>query len=135
MNLILEKLMSEKIFSISSERTVLDGAEEMAQREVGSLLVDQKGVYVGMITEGDIIRKVVARGMDPATVSVGAVMGIPVTIEADQSVIGANDLMRIKKVRHLAVTRNGTIVGVVSVRDLLQAFHMEEQESGVKEFN
>jgi len=135
MSPVLEKLMSSRVYAIASERSVSDAAEELAKREVGSLLVDRNGTYVGMISERDIIRKVVAKGADPASISVGAIMSPPVTIEADQTVIGANDLMKIKKVRHLAVTKNGGIIGIISVRDLLQALYTEHQESGVREFD
>lgn len=135
MSPVIEKLMSGKIYSISSERSVSDAAEEMAKREVGSLLVDRHGSYVGVISEREIIRKVVAVGVDPTSVTVGSVMTALLTVEADQTVIGANDLMKIKKVRHLAVTRKGEVIGVLSVRDLLQSFYMEPQESGTREFD
>lgn len=127
----VEKLVSKKIFSISDQKSVLEAAEEMAGNEIGSLLVTRKGRYVGIITEVDIVRKVVAKGISPDDVSVATVMASPlITIEASESVVDANDLMEQKKLRHLGVTRKGEIVGVLSVRDLLHPLYVEQEASG-----
>ncbi len=124
---IVENLISGKIYSIASERSVREAAEEMARRKIGSLLILHEGATIGIITEVDIIRKVVAKGIDPAGISVKKVMTSPViTIESDRSVVDANDLMEQKKIRHLAVTRNGVIIGLVSVRDFLHPLHVEQ---------
>lgn len=123
----IEKLMSTKIYSIGSEKTVRNAAEEMARNKIGSLLVTREGNYIGIITEVDIIRKVVAKGIDPAVTSVKSVMTAPlITIEADRSILDANDLMEQKKIRHLGVTRNGKVIGMVSVRDFLHPLDVKE---------
>ncbi len=123
----IEKLMSTKIYSIGSEKNVRSAAEEMARNQIGSLLVTQEGNYTGIITEVDIIRKVVAKGIDPAATTVRTVMTSPlITIEADRSVLDANDLMEQKKIRHIGVTRNGKIIGMVSIRDFLHPLSVEQ---------
>lgn len=120
-------LISGKIYSIQSQRNIREAAEEMARREIGSLLVSEKGSYIGIITEVDMIRKVVAKGLDPAATSVEKVMTTPlITIEENRSVVDANDLMEKHKIRHLGVTRKGMIVGLVSVRDFLHPLPMEQ---------
>lgn len=124
----IEKLMSTKIYSIGSEKNVRTAAEEMARNQIGSLLVTQEGNYTGIITEVDIIRKVVAKGIDPSATTVKTVMTAPlITIEADRSVLDANDLMEQKKIRHIGVTRNGKIIGMVSIRDFLHPLDVKEQ--------
>jgi CBS domain-containing protein len=123
----IEHLISGKIYSITSEKSVREAAEEMARKKIGSLLVLHEGAYIGILTEVDIIRKVVAEGIDPAALSVKKIMTSPViTIEADRSVVDANDLMEKKKIRHLAVTRNGVIIGLVSIRDFLHPLDVEQ---------
>ncbi|MCG3115669.1 MAG: CBS domain-containing protein [Candidatus Manganitrophus sp. SA1] len=119
--------MSTKIYSIGSEKNVRSAAEEMTRNKIGSLLVTQEGNYTGIITEVDIIRKVVAKGIDPAATTVRTVMTSPlITIEADRSVLDANDLMEQKKIRHIGVTRNGKIIGMVSIRDFLHPLSVEQ---------
>jgi CBS domain-containing protein len=127
---VVEKLMSKKIYSIAAEKSVLEGAKEMARKKIGSLLVTGEGKYIGIITEVDILREVVAKEIDPATVSVETVMTSPlITVEADLPVIDANDVMERKKVRHLGVTRDREVIGVVSVRDFLHPLDMEQESS------
>ncbi len=127
----VERLMSKKIFSIPSERGVREAAEQMAGHAIGSLLVSRDGGFVGILTEVDIVRKVVAEGLDPNLIPVAQVMTSPlITIEADRSVIGANDLMERKKIRHLAVTQRGEIIGVISVRDFLHPLYLEQEATG-----
>lgn len=129
----IEKLMSTKIYSIGSEKNVRSAAEEMARNKIGSLLVTQEGNYTGIITEVDIIRKVVAKGIDPAATTVRTVMTSPlITIEADRSVLDANDLMEQKKIRHIGVTRNGKIIGMVSIRDFLHPLSVEQPSAEQK---
>lgn len=129
----IEKLMSTKIYSIGSEKNVRSAAEEMARNQIGSLLVTQEGNYTGIITEVDIIRKVVAKGIDPAATTVRTVMTSPlITIEADRSVLDANDLMEQKKIRHIGVTRNGKIIGMVSIRDFLHPLSVEQPSTEQK---
>lgn len=126
----VENLVSGKIYSIRSGRSVREAAEEMARKKIGSLLIAHEGAYIGIITEVDIIRKVVANGIDPAAIPVQRVMSSPVVaIDAGRSIVEANDLMERKKIRHLAVTRDGLIVGLVSVRDFLRPLHVEEASS------
>lgn len=128
---VVEELMSKKIYSIVAEKSVLEGAKEMARRKIGSLLVTRQGKYIGIITEVDILRKVVAKEIDPATVPVETVMTSPlITVEADLPIVDANDMMESKKVRHLGVTRDGKVVGIVSVRDFLHPLEMEQEASG-----
>lgn len=127
----VERLMSKKIFSIPSGRSVREAAEQMAGHAIGSLLVSRDGGFVGILTEVDIVRKVVAEGLDPNLIPVAQVMTSPlITIEADRSVIGANDLMERKKIRHLAVTQRGEIIGVISVRDFLHPLYLEQEATG-----
>lgn len=124
---LVERFMSMKIHSIPFDKRIAEGAREMAANEIGSLLVTREGVYVGIVTDVDIVRKVVAKRLDPATTPVSQVMRVPlVTIEADQTVMEANDRMESEGIRHLAVTRGGEVVGIFSVRDLLRPLYMEE---------
>lgn len=124
---LVERFMTMKIAAIGAEQNISEAAKEMATHEIGSLLVTREGTYVGIITETDIVRKVIAKQLDPSGILVRQVMHFPlITIEADKTVMEANDLMESEKIRHLAVTRGGEVIGVFSVRDLLRPLYMEE---------
>ena len=99
----------------------------MKRERVGSVLVTIGDRIDGIITETDIVQKLVAANLDPVGTRVEMVMTSPLlTIEADRPVLEANDLMDRKHVRHLGVTEGGKIVGMISVRDLLRPLYLEE---------
>ncbi|MEK7748197.1 MAG: CBS domain-containing protein [Nitrospirota bacterium] len=121
MNTKIEEKMSRKIYSVQSYESVLDVARQMAARKIGSLLVTQEGKYTGIITEGDIVRKVVSNDAPPGETLVSSVMTTSlITIESDDSLSEASSIMKKNNIRHLVVTKRGGIVAVISAGDLLQ---------------
>jgi CBS domain-containing protein len=125
MDILVESLISEKLFWIDAGKNIRDLAMEMTQKKIGSLLVKKQGEYVGIVTEVDIVRKIVFFGIDPKVATVESIMTTPITtIEYDRSVMEANNLMEEKHIRHIAVTRGEEIVGILSVRDLLHPVYV-----------
>jgi len=115
--------MHREIESISPRASLREASEKMRIKKVGALMVHEWGKNVGVITEADFVRKVVALGKNPDATLVGEVMSYPlITIDLDQSPQNANDLMAEKGIRHLFVTHKGEVVGIVSVRDLVLFF-------------
>lgn len=100
--------------------SVRDAARAMAERGTGSALVQEAGVLRGILTEKDLVAKVLARGLDPDTTRAEAVMSSPVeTVAPDAYVYRALGIMGHRRIRHLPVVEGGRAVGVVSMRDLL----------------
>lgn len=126
MDIKIRERMTQKIFSVESDRSVLELAREMTEKRVGSMLVTRDGEYIGIVTEVDVVRKVVSRELRPKETPVWSIMTTPlITLDADASVMEANDVMEEKGLRHLAVTKDGLIVGVLSIRDLLHPVYVE----------
>jgi CBS domain-containing protein len=110
----------EKLKVIDRDGTVRQSAELMQTHSIGSLLVVKGEDVVGIVTDRDLARRAMARGLDPERTSVEKIMSAPVLqIDAEASLLDANDLMAEKKVRHLGVQRDGKLIGLVSVSDLL----------------
>ncbi len=119
----LSLLMHRAIETISPNATLREAAEIMREKKLGALLVSEGGVEVGIISESDFVRKVVALGKNAETTPVREIMNHPlITIDLDQNAKDANDLMAEKRIRHLLVTDRGKIVGILSVRDLVICF-------------
>lgn len=119
----LAVMMSREIRAIGPDATLREAANLMRDTHVGALLVGSPGAYAGVVSETDLVRKALAGGLDPERERVRAVMSAPlITIEIDRSAHEASDLMAERGIRHLAITRDGEIVGVISVRDLLRYF-------------
>lgn len=120
---------------VEKAATVIAVAERMRVCKIGSILVGTPGEpglaksVEGIVTETDLVRRVVAREMPADKLAVDRVMTVPpLTIEAERPMLDANQLMEQHRVRHLCVTEKGQIAGVVSVRDLVRYFL--SQDSG-----
>lgn len=125
---VVEEYMSHDVRSIHKESTIKQAGQLLQKYKVGSLIVDDGSRYIGILTDSDLSRKAVAKGLDPNTTTVSACMSKSLTtIEEDEPLSEAMSLMKKQGIRHLPVTADATIIGVLSLADLLRAF--EEQKS------
>jgi CBS domain-containing protein len=116
-------LMNRDVKSIAPDTTLVDAARRMRDEHIGSLLVRRGEDYVGILSESDLVRRGMAEGGNLSATPVESVMTRPiVTIDIKQTADDANTLMSEKAIRHLAVTENNRIIGILSVRDLLIYF-------------
>lgn len=119
----LAVMMSRSLRSIPPDASLLDAARLMRDSKIGALLVEDREQFVGVVSETDLVRKAMAGGKDPLDQPVKSVMSSPIiTIEIDRSAHDASDQMAEHGIRHLAVTQDGEIVGMISVVDLLRYF-------------
>ncbi len=115
--------MSSPVISIDSELTVQEAAQQMHAKNVGSVLVRIYDKYVGVLTETDLSRKVVSKKLNPETTMVSSVMTKPIlTMDRYMPVKEAEEFMKKKNIRHLAVTEGDKIVGILSVKDLVSCY-------------
>lgn len=125
---VLRVLMQTTMETIASERTVLEATQTMAEKRIGSLLVLGAGDMVGIVTETDVVRKVIAAGLPARSTSVGAVMNAPlIQIDINDTAREASRLMAEKRIRHLAVTKDNKVVGLLSVRDLVKVVSIRDE--------
>jgi CBS domain-containing protein len=114
------QMMTKRPKSIGPKTSIASAAKTMRAARVGSLFVKKGKRLVGVVTDTDIVRRAVASGKPLGKLTVEKIMTTPIcTIEGSQSVDDAQDMMANLGVRHLGVTKNGEISGVISVRDLL----------------
>ena len=125
---VLRVLMQPTMETIVSERTVLEATQTMAEKRVGSLLVLEAGDMVGIVTETDVVRKVIAAGLPARSTSVGAVMNAPlIEIDINDTARDASRLMAEKQIRYVAVTEDNKVVGLLSVRDLVKVVSIRDE--------
>jgi CBS domain-containing protein len=121
------QLMKRDLVKLPDSATAYDAAQVMRDRGIGSVLVEQERRIVGIVTETDIVRRVVGMNRYPLYIIVRDIMSSPlVGIEESRPITEAADLMERHRTRHLAVTKSGEVVGVLSVRDLLQPVSIDE---------
>jgi len=105
--------------SVAETAKIMTTAATTVTREIGSVLVATNNEPVGILTERDILKKVVAAGLDPAVTKISQVMSAPlITVPVDTSIGEASKIMIEKGIRRLPVTEGNKIVGIITVRDI-----------------
>jgi len=120
-NLVIKDYIKRPPITIGRDATVEEAAALMAERSVGSLaIVDEGGRPVGIITERDVVKAVARRALGARVVEIGTTSNL-LTASPDDDEYEVLKKMRERRVRHLLVVdKEGRLVGVLSIRDLLE---------------
>ncbi len=119
------ELISGELIYINSEDNVIKAAALMRENNISCLLVKYKGDFAGIVTEKDIINKVVAEELYPGDIKVNEIMSRDlVTVPKNESIEEAAKLMRKKGVRRLVVLEDKRVVGIITETDI--AKHLKE---------
>ena len=125
-----ELVKDRKLYSVESTRSVLEAARYMMEHNVGAVPVMRDGNLTGILSERDIMNRVVAVGRTPGTTAVSEVMTAnPRAVAADESIEECLFIMREFGFRHLPIVEGKEVKGLVSLRDVLmhQAAEIERQ--------
>jgi CBS domain-containing protein len=129
----VKSLMTKRVLTIESKETVLEGAKLMSQKEVGDLIVVDNEMPVGIVTERDFVRRIMARGKAFDT-KISDVMSSPlVTISPDASVKGAARKMVKHRIRRLPVLKEHKLVGIIVVSDFARHLGRKTLTEGLLE--
>lgn len=112
--------MAPKLNTIPEGSSALDAAKYLTEHRFSSIFIARGERVVGMLTDTDLVRKVMAAGNDGAKMKVEEIMTTTLfSIDLNAALTEANDMMDKHRLRHLAVTENGKIISVISIRDLI----------------
>jgi CBS domain-containing protein len=126
---MLLKQKNRQVVSIAPDASVYTAIEVMADQQVGALPVMEEGVLLGIISERDYARKVILQGRHSKETQVSEIMSAPVmTVNSRQTVGECMHMMTNSRIRHLPVVETGTVVGMISIGDLVN-WVITEQES------
>ncbi len=121
------------VVSIPPTATVLDAAHVMNDKGIGGVVVLDDHKLVGIFTERDIMRRVVAANRDPATTLVSDVMTTEcITIMPDVQIAVCRAMMSTRRIRHLPVVHDGGLVGMITSGDVL-AFEVSQAEAQIEQ--
>jgi signal-transduction protein with cAMP-binding, CBS, and nucleotidyltransferase domain len=130
--ILVKDLMSTNVNVFENESTALEVVKAMSDCNVDYVIVVQSKKPTGIITERDVIVRMLTQGLDPKVVIARAIYTNPlVTIEETATVKEAAELMKEWKIKHLPVTRNGKIAGMLTYLDI--AFNVPELLPAMKE--
>ena len=123
--------MEESILSITPGATAKEAAELMRKNSISSLLVGEVGSYSGFLTDTDLTRKLVSKNRDPEQTSVAAIASASViSMDADRSMADAYACMKERSIRHLAISDNDKIAGILSIKDFANYYHNKHSPDG-----
>ncbi|GAB3715294.1 CBS domain-containing protein [Spirosoma flavus] len=128
---IRQILLSKKInalYSVSSDQTVLEALRVMADKNIGAVLVVDKGVLTGIFSERDYARKIVLKDRHSDDTRIADVMTANViTIAPEQSLEECMHIMSDKHIRHLPVMDSGELLGIISINDVVSAIIRDQK--------
>jgi len=126
---IYDLVKDNETHTIAAEQTVLEAARQMVAHNIGAIAVLREGELVGIFSERDIMKRVVAEGRDPARTRVSEVMTTnPLTVDMRESIEHCMVLMKQHSFRHLPICDGKKLKGIVSLRDILLRDLTEKDE-------
>jgi len=122
MSLLVKDVMVKSIITIEAEDDVKKAAELMDKHNIGCLVVVSYGNPIGIVTERDMLKKVVLQRRDPGKTKVGNVMSAPlVTSHPQTDIRDAVRLMNERRIKKLPVIEDGNLIGLVSLTDVMRS--------------
>lgn len=117
----VEEIMSKPVLTVSPEKDLAQVASYMKKKNISAIVVADKGTALGIATEKDILRKVVAKNLKPSTVKIKDIMTKKlITAEASSDIFTVSKLMDQYNIRRMLITKNGSLVGIITTKDLLK---------------
>ena len=119
---------NKNVWTIEPGTSVYDAIAQMADKQIGALIVTEKDKVVGIITERDYARKVILEGRSSKTTSVRDIMTRRVIyVVPDQKIEECMVIMTEKRIRHLPVLDGDKLVGMISIRDVVKEMISEKE--------
>lgn len=119
----VKEIMTINPFKIEANQTVRDAVRMMTEKKIGSIIVFKDHEIVGILEEGDIVRNVLCKDLNPYVTKVEQVMSVPFIINEDRSDDEASEMMVRHRVRHLAVSSDSRVTGIISMFDLMRPIY------------
>jgi CBS domain-containing protein len=129
MQKLREIMLEGFLFVVQRDATVAEAVGRMTSHNVGIVSVLDGDTLVGVFSERDVVRRVVARGLDPARTQVGDVMTSTLIVgDADEDYQSAMRKMDWANIRHLPVVSEGRVLSMLSIRDLMRVDMRDKDE-------
>jgi len=116
----VNQVMSKNVLTANKSTSLQDAAQKMRESKIGCVIVTEGTTPVGIITERDFVTKVAAEGR-PLFTEISEVMTSPlITIDPEETIWEASEMMKEKRIHKLPVKENGQIIGIVTTTDIVK---------------
>ncbi|MFW9846668.1 MAG: cyclic nucleotide-binding/CBS domain-containing protein [Candidatus Thorarchaeota archaeon] len=120
-SMAVREIMSVNVVTMPPDANVRDVAHSMSEMDIGSIVISDKGRPLGIITESDIVRRVVAEEKDPKSTKASEIMSSPlVHVTPNTPLTEAMRTMARGNIRRVAVLKNNSLAGIITSRDILR---------------
>jgi len=126
LNLKIKDLMQKSVVTMTADFAVDDAVKTMVSYEIGSVVIldDKKNAVLGILTERDLMTRVMATHLDSKTTLIRNVMTkVPVALSPDLPVAQIFSLLKEKNIRHVPIVDRGKLVGIISIKDVFKMLH------------
>jgi CBS domain-containing protein len=123
--------MTKGIVSLSGNHSAYDAAKIMREQRIGSILIKEndtgffvkkEGALLGIVTDTDLIFKVVSKDLKPSDVKLSSIMTPkPYTLESHSSLIHASNIMTMRRIKRIPITKKGGLAGILTITDLMNS--------------
>jgi signal-transduction protein with cAMP-binding, CBS, and nucleotidyltransferase domain len=115
------EFMSREVMTLPSDALIMDCAVKMSEERIGCLVIKKDGKIEGIVTEQDLARKVMAKGVNPGEIKVEEIMNKKIiSIEPEKDLYDAVLLMGNNEIKHLPVISKGKLMGIITSKDIIQ---------------
>ena len=130
----VKEVMVQKVVSIRADATVKEAVKLMNEHEIGCLIIAEKEDAVGIITERDVLKRVVSQSRDPEVTKVSEIMSKPLIAGGpDMYLEDAAKLMFKRNIKKLPIKKNGQLAGIITLSDIARIAHTDQQMTKVIE--
>ena len=121
MSYYVKDYMDKEFPTLEVEATAVDAAKLLVGKNKGYMIVLEKGKPYGIVTEFDLVNKIIAADKDPKKVALKQIASTPLTtIDPDQDLLKASELMQSKGIKRIPVVKGGVIYGVITATNIAQ---------------
>ncbi|MFV5684172.1 CBS domain-containing protein [Flavobacterium sp. GB2R13] len=125
----------KEVYSVLSTNTVYEALTVMSEKNIGAILIIEDGILKGVLSERDYARKIVLKAKSSKKALVHEIMETEVfTVKPSDNLDYCMELMSTKRVRHLPVLENDTVIGIISISDVVKAI-IEIQKDTIQHLN
>ena len=121
MSIEIEDIMVDRVITVEADATVRDAVKLMNKHDIGFLVVVEKGIPVGIVTERDMLKRVLAKSKELKKIYVHEIASKPLIVgNPSMEIESAAKIMFTKKIKKLPIVEDGRLLGLVSLTDLLR---------------